>query len=493
MTSPASETPGNSGGSGRIAWPRRTELAANPKRTLAAVFALLPAFACALGTPAGTPVDNTATVSYDIGGVPGTALSNTDSFLVAELLDTTLANNDAGNVAAFSPDSGIALSFTLTNTGNGSETFALAFDAALGGDQFDPQGVQLYLDDGDGIFNRVVDTLYSPGINDPVLAADASRVVFVVGDMPSALAGGDLGSAQLTANAVTGSGAAGTAFIGAGDGGVDALIACTMTNARKSAQLRLQKTWVSGRLGDEATVSSSGFANNTNTGASVSAGNNTTVSAPVTVYAAESGTISEMFGMGDPAEYVASLSCTGSSGLSGATLTVDPADTAITCTYTNTLKQPSLTLLKSQTVISDPINGVVNPKSIPGTVRSYSIRVTNSGPGAVDSNSLVIKDPLPAGVELYVGDLAGPGLGPVAFVDGATASGLAWTYAALASLADNLDFSNDGGATWNYVPVPDVDGFDAAVTHVRLKPSGAMSAAGVGNPYADFTFRVRVK
>lgn len=231
MTSPASETPGNSGGSGGIAWPRRTELAANPKRTLAAVFALLPAFACALGTPAGTPVDNTATVSYDIGGVPGTALSNTDSFLVAELLDTTLANNDAGNVAAFSPDSGIALSFTLTNTGNGSETFALAFDAALGGDQFDPQGVQLYLDDGDGIFNSVVDTLYSPGINDPVLAADASRVVFVVGDMPSALAGGDLGSAQLTATAVTGSGAAGTAFIGAGDGGVDALIGASGASA----------------------------------------------------------------------------------------------------------------------------------------------------------------------------------------------------------------------------------------------------------------------
>lgn len=221
----------NSRGSGGTALPRRIELAAHSKRTLAAVIALLPAFAWALGTPAGTPVDNTATVDYEIGGVPGTSTSNTDSFLVAELLDTTLASNDAGNVAAFSPDSGIALSFTLTNTGNGSETFALTFDAALGGDQFDPQAVQIYLDDGDGLFDSAIDTLYAPGINDPVLAADDSRVLFIVGDMPGSLAGGDLGAAQLTATAATGSGAPGTAFNGAGDGGVDALVGASGASA----------------------------------------------------------------------------------------------------------------------------------------------------------------------------------------------------------------------------------------------------------------------
>lgn len=197
----------------------------------AAVIALLPALACALGTPAGTQIDNTATVSYDLGGVPGTSISNTDSFLVAELLDTTLTSNDAANVAAFSPESGIALSFTLTNTGNGSEAFALTFDAALGGDQFDPQGVQVYLDDGDGLFNSATDTLYAPGINDPVLAADDSRVLFIVGDMPASLAGGDLGAAQLTATAVTGSGAPGTPFNGAGDGGVDALVGASGASA----------------------------------------------------------------------------------------------------------------------------------------------------------------------------------------------------------------------------------------------------------------------
>lgn len=198
---------------------------------LVAGMTLLPAVAWALGTPAGTPVTNTATASFDIGGVPGTAFSNTDTFLVAELLDATLASNEAGNVAAFSPDSGIALSFTLTNAGNGNEAFALAFDAARGGDQFDPQGVQVYLDDGDGVFNSATDALYSPGVNDPVLAADASRVLFIVGDIPGALATGDLGAVQLIATAVTGSGLPGTTFAFAGDGGVDALTGASGASA----------------------------------------------------------------------------------------------------------------------------------------------------------------------------------------------------------------------------------------------------------------------
>jgi uncharacterized repeat protein (TIGR01451 family) len=55
------------------------------------------------------------------------------------------------------------------------------------------------------------------------------------------------------------------------------------------------------------------------------------------VYAGESGTIGEAFGIGSAANYTATLACTGNaSALSGSTLTIDPADTAIVCTETNT-------------------------------------------------------------------------------------------------------------------------------------------------------------
>ncbi len=116
----------------------------------------------------------------------------------------------------------------------------------------------------------------------------------------------------------------------------DINIVCTITNTRKQATLTLKKTWVIGKPGDTATVSSSGFTNNATSGASVSTGNNTTTGASVTVFAGESGTISEAFTVGSASNYRVTLTCTGNATpLSGNTLTINPADTAITCTMTN--------------------------------------------------------------------------------------------------------------------------------------------------------------
>lgn len=273
----------------------------------------------------------------------------------------------------------------------------------------------------------------------------------------------------------------------------DTAIDCTWTNTRRSATLRLAKAWVNAVPGDTATVTSTGFTNNASSGAAVATGTNTVTGAAVTVYAAESGSIGETISVGDPAQYVPALSCIGSSGLSGSTLTVSPADTVITCTYTNTRKKPILSLLKWTTLISDPVNALASPKALPGSVRTYSLRLTNSGPGQVDNNSVALTDPLPPAMALYVGDLDGPGTGPVRFSDGTPASGLTWVFTSLSSLTDSIDFSNDYGATWTYVPVPDADGYDPAVTTLRLRPQGIMNAAGGGNPSADMTFRMRLK
>ncbi len=162
---------------------------------------------------------------------------------------------------------------------------------------------------------------------------------------------------------------------------------------------------------------------------------------------------------------------------------------ANTATDSNTVVYPSLLHLKSVAIVSDPVNGSVNPKYIPGAEIDYTLRVSNTGLGTVSADSVLITDPIPANTELFVGDLGGGS--PIAFTQGTPSSNLTWTYVSLANLTDDLDFSNDGGASWNYVP----SGlFDPNVTAIRFNPKGTMGASsGAGSPYFDLRFRVRLK
>ena len=126
----------------------------------------------------------------------------------------------------------------------------------------------------------------------------------------------------------------------------------------------------------------------------------------------------------------------------------------------NQLLLPGLMVTKSVQTVSDPINGGSNPKAIPGAVMSYTIDVSNQGPGLVDNDSLLITDIVPANSELFVDTGAGD---PIVFVNGPIASGLAYNFAA------DVTFSNQpgGGAPFNYAPVPDAQGYDSAVTGYR--------------------------
>ena len=174
----------------------------------------------------------------------------------------------------------------------------------------------------------------------------------------------------------------------------------------------------------------------------------------------------------------------------GLTTTFGFNDVAATARLVVTLF-PSLTHLKTVAVTSDPVNGTTNPKYIPGAEALYTLRVTNSGAGSVDSNTVIITDPLPANTMLFVGDLGAAGSGPIVFVDGSPSSALTWTFTLLSDLADDLDFSSDNGATWTFVPTPP---YDAAVNRIRLKPKGIMAGATGGlNPYLELKFRVQVK
>jgi uncharacterized repeat protein (TIGR01451 family) len=140
--------------------------------------------------------------------------------------------------------------------------------------------------------------------------------------------------------------------------------------------------------------------------------------------------------------------------------------------------------VKSSVPVSDPVSLTVNPKRLPGAVVSYSIAVTNSGPGTVDSGTLVLTDAIPPNSQMYVSTVSG---NPVTFTNGSTASGLTYDY------ATHVSYSSTGvTGPWTYMPVPDANGFDPIVRAVRIAPTGAMSAAGGGNPSFTVQFRVKI-
>jgi len=154
---------------------------------------------------------------------------------------------------------------------------------------------------------------------------------------------------------------------------------------------------------------------------------------------------------------------------------------------------PTLTYLKSVGVLSDPLNNTTNPKSIPGALQVYTLRVTNQGSGSVDSNTVAIVDAVPANTALFVQDLGVAGSGPVAFTNGAPTSALTYTFSGLGNAGDDVEFSNNGGTLWTYTPVANASGCDPAVTHIRVRPKGTMAgASGAGNPFFEVRFRVRV-
>ncbi len=184
--------------------------------------------AAAAGTAVGTLIENTALVNYELAGTPLTLQSNTTTITVAERVNVTVTLQSP-QVPVAPGDAGQALLFTVTNTGNGTETFQLSMDSVLGGDDFDPTPVvpAIYFDsDASGDFN-VGDQPYTPGANDPDLLPDESISVFVVNDIPATAINGQIGRSELTATSTTGSGAPGTVFANQGDGGVNAVIGTT--------------------------------------------------------------------------------------------------------------------------------------------------------------------------------------------------------------------------------------------------------------------------
>jgi hypothetical protein len=153
--------------------------------------------------------------------------------------------------------------------------------------------------------------------------------------------------------------------------------------------------------------------------------------------------------------------------------------------------RPIIVLQKTVSTVYDPVNNTTDPKAIPGSYVDYRITAFNMGAGNVDADTIIVSDSLPPTVSLFVGDLGAAGSGPVEFTDGtgAAASGLTFSFGGLGDLFDDVEFSTDG-FNWNYEPIPDADGFDPAVTWIRIRPGGTFVGTGV-LPAPRFELRVR--
>jgi uncharacterized repeat protein (TIGR01451 family) len=145
---------------------------------------------------------------------------------------------------------------------------------------------------------------------------------------------------------------------------------------------------------------------------------------------------------------------------------------------------PLLTAIK--TVALYP--GGAGAYAVPGSDVRYTITVTNSGPGAVDSDTLFLADKLPAEAAFYNGDIDGPGpeTNPVAFSQ--TGAGLTFAY------ATDVRFSNAVAAPANFAACTyaPIGGYDPAVTYICFNPKGAMQA-GSPSPTFSLSFRTQIK
>jgi uncharacterized repeat protein (TIGR01451 family) len=155
-----------------------------------------PHAAMAAGTPACTPIGNTATVNYQVGGFSQAAVASSVTFTVGNKINHTVTVNDALNaVAVVSNQTGAVLTFTITNNGNANQTYLLSY-ANL-------SGVTTSVFSGN---NTVTDT-FDPASaatsvgTTGVVSAGTSTIVTIIATMPAGLTDNTYAALSLTATA----------------------------------------------------------------------------------------------------------------------------------------------------------------------------------------------------------------------------------------------------------------------------------------------------
>ncbi|WP_168711552.1 hypothetical protein [Sphingomonas sp. PAMC26645] len=184
------------------------------------LLAQTPAIATSIGTPAGTPIVNTAGLRYDADGAAQSTSSNTVTIIVAERLDVALVCDGQGAVVVTTQP--VAIPFTLTNLDNGAEAFTLTASVSPGMATLRTLVIDT---DGDGRYDPAKDV--APAYSKTPLLAPGQSIKLLAILVATPDGGTTNAVLTVTARSTTGSGTSGNSYPGAGDGGGDAVVGPT--------------------------------------------------------------------------------------------------------------------------------------------------------------------------------------------------------------------------------------------------------------------------
>ena len=279
-------------------------------------FSASPAFAA--GTIAGSSITNDVSVTFDVGGVTQTAVTDSDTFTVDRAVNVLVDFAGTGDTSVSPGQDNAVLAFDVTNLSN--DVLDLDLTTALNaGAAGNISNFEIYLDsDGDRLLSAA-ELAAGPITSLDNVVADDTIEVIVIADIGLGASDSDTFDVVLTATARETDGSPLTQDTGANTAGQDTVFidGAGITDANRDA----------------------------------------------------------------------SFSDVGTYDVSGAQMSV----------------------AKSSTIISDPVNGTTNPKAIPGATIEYCIVVSNAA-GAATATDVAVNDMLPSDVSY----LAAYGI----FVDG---------------------------------------------------------------------------
>jgi len=132
-----------------------------------------------VGISAGTEIKNIAYLDYVVGSTAMKAKSNELIDIVDQKLDMSMICQESNNVIVEPEDTKVAMNFRLTNSGNGEDSYSFT-TIEDESSNFSVNNIEIYKDNGDGIFSVADDTL----VTDVKLLEDESILLFFVSDIP---------------------------------------------------------------------------------------------------------------------------------------------------------------------------------------------------------------------------------------------------------------------------------------------------------------------
>jgi hypothetical protein len=347
--------------------------------------------AMAAGTTAGTNIDNKATLNFSVGGTPQTAVESSPAgnltpgvnngavttFKVDRRINLVVATTNTAPVSVALGNSGMITSFTVTNSTNDTVDVILSSIANLAAASTGATGV----DDADFINGACT------------LHTDVAGATAAITRLPSVAA----------------------------DAVVPVYVKCNIQPLTALAP----QTYVAWNnrvnvvsLVGQAAIAAGGVAYTQDTGPDVA------------------NAVQNVFG--DEAGGNAGVAGAAGTTLGGAGNAVDAYRDGIhSANSAYKIIMPILKVTKSETLVCDPLNGVTNPKRIPGALVRYSITVSNDAAALASGNLTTMTDPLQAALTHDVNFVAGTSAatciaGTAPTSGGTVGAGFRWSNVAVA-------------------------------------------------------------